>query len=318
MTGGATEISAQIADGSAINAYLAHLRSERGLSPHTLGSYRRDLDKLLRYCGDNQIEQWHDVEAFHLRTFIGTLRHQGLGSRSIQRTLSAIRSFFRFLIQKRLIRQNPTTTISAPKTEKKRLPNLLDVDQITHLLGSSDDDPLTLRDLAIMELTYSSGLRLSEVAGLNIDSVDLSDQSVKVLGKGAKERIVPVGRYAIRAIEAWQRVRGQLARHDEAALFVSRNGGRLGQRSIQQRLKRWAIKQGLDTHLHPHMLRHSFASHLLESSGDLRAVQELLGHSDISTTQIYTHVDFQHLAAVYDRAHPRAKRAKKRQKPPQE
>jgi len=297
-------------DDHTISAYLTHLHNERRLSPHTLSNYRRDLTKLSHYCTNNQVTQWADVKEFHIRTFVGTLRHNGLSSRSIQRALSAIRSFFRFLIQRKQIKQNPCATIKTPKTEKKPLPNLLDVDQMARLLEISRDDPLSLRDLAIMELAYSSGLRLSEIVALDIDSIDLNDHVVTLHGKGGKMRIVPVGRFAIKAIEAWQQVRNTLTPADETALFVSRSGRRLGQRSIQQRLKQWAIKQGLDSHVHPHMLRHSFASHLLESCGDLRAVQELLGHADISTTQIYTHVDFQHLAAVYDQTHPRAKRKK--------
>ena len=308
------QVSNDIGNGNAVDAYLEHLRYEHRASPHTLSNYERDLEKLRRYCSDNDIANWPAVRDYHVRTFIGNLRHKDLSSRSIQRILSTARGFFRFLVQQGVIKHNPTTTVSAPK-QKKNLPNVLDVDQVNRLLDIDKDDPLSLRDLAIMELVYSSGLRLSEVVGLNIESIDLHDHTVRIIGKGSKERISPIGRLAIEAIQRWLKVRGNLAKEDEPALFVSRNGKRLGQRSIQQRLKQWAIKQGLDTHVHPHMLRHSFASHLLESSGDLRAVQELLGHADISTTQIYTHVDFQHLANVYDQAHPRAKKKKKNQTP---
>ena len=297
--------------GGAIAAYLEHLRYERQLSRHTLNNYGRDLERLRYFCLEAELKRWTDIKDFHLRDFIGTLRRHGLGSRSIQRVLSAVRGFFRFLRQRGLIQHSPLATLSAPRQEK-HLPDTLDVDQVSRLLEIDQSDPLSLRDLAIMELTYSCGLRLSEVVGLNLDSIDLDDQTVRVTGKGAKERILPIGRCALKAVRGWLETRADLAKTGEPALFVSKNGSRLGPRAIQQRLKQWAIKQGLDNHLHPHMLRHSFASHLLESSSDLRAVQELLGHADISTTQIYTHVDFQHLAHVYDSAHPRARKRKKR------
>ena len=302
---------AEIAGGGAIGAYLEHLRYERQLSRHTLENYSRDLERLRHFCLEAELKRWADLQDFHLRDFIATLRRHGLGNRSIQRVLSAARGFFRFLRQQRLINHSPLATLSAPRQEK-HLPNTLDVDQVNRLLEIDQDDPLSLRDLAIMELIYSSGLRLSEVVGLNLDSIDLDDQTVRVMGKGAKERILPIGRHALKAVREWLVIRADLARAGEPALFVSKNGTRLGPRGIQQRLKQWAVRQGLDSHLHPHMLRHSFASHLLESSSDLRAVQELLGHADISTTQIYTHVDFQHLAHVYDSAHPRARKRKKR------
>jgi integrase/recombinase XerC len=230
----------------------------------------------------------------------------------LQRALSAIRTFYHFLIRESQAKVNPAIDIATPKTPKK-LPNTLDTDQVAQLLDSSTTEWHSVRDHAIMELFYSSGLRLSELVGTDITSIDLDESTVRVLGKGRKERIVPVGLAAITAVQRWLSIRTDLPKtnatiQDDAALFLSENGRRLGQRSVQNRVKAWALARGLPGNLHPHMLRHSFASHILESSRDLRAVQELLGHADISTTQIYTHLDFQHLADVYDKAHPRAQK----------
>ncbi|MEE8234476.1 MAG: tyrosine-type recombinase/integrase, partial [Gammaproteobacteria bacterium] len=211
------------------------------------------------------------------------------------------------LLNADIVTQNPAVGLVTPKTPKK-LPNTLDADQATQLVEIDATDPCAVRDKAIFELMYSSGLRLSELVNLNLESIDFADTIVTVIGKGNKTRKVPVGRYAIKAIKAWLKQRTAMIDSDLAALFVSNWGRRISIRTVQQRLRGWAIKQGLATHVHPHMLRHSFATHMLESSGDLRAVQELLGHADISTTQVYTHLDFQHLARVYDEAHPRAKR----------
>jgi len=294
-----------------IDDFLAYLQHERRVSPHTLKNYRRDLGKLEEFCRRHVISDWNELRDHHIRTFAARLRRDGLAGSSMQRTLSAIRSFYTYLQREGLSKINPAATVSAPK-QKRRLPDVLDVDQVARLLDIKPDDPLSLRDWAMMELMYSSGLRLSELVTLDINHIDLADHTVRITGKGAKTRIAPIGRFALEALQQWLKTRAGLAATDETALFVNRNGKRLSQRSIQERMRQWAIKQGIDKHVHPHMLRHSFASHLLESSGDLRAVQELLGHSDISTTQIYTHVDFQHLAGVYDKAHPRAK--KKREK----
>jgi integrase/recombinase XerC len=221
--------------------------------------------------------------------------------------LSAARSFFRYLAREGVVRNNPANEVRAPKAAK-RLPKTLDVDQIVQLLEIPTDDTLAVRDRAIMELFYSSGLRLAELVGLDVGQVDLNDRTVRVLGKGAKTRIVPVGAKAIAAIRAWQRVRATLAAVEETALFVGRNGQRMGARAVQQRVHFWARRQGLPQRVHPHLFRHSFATHLLESSRDLRGVQELLGHADIATTQVYTHLDFQHLARIYDATHPRARK----------
>ncbi|WJW75577.1 tyrosine recombinase XerC [Thiohalobacter sp. IOR34] len=289
--------------------YLQHLTATRRLSPHTLSAYRRDLAAFAEDCTRAGLGRWEEVDIRQVREFAARCHRRGLAGRSIQRRLSAIRGFFNHLIRldNRRFRHNPAQNVTAPRGEK-RLPAAVDVDQMARLLDIREDDPLARRDRAMLELVYSSGLRLSELVGLELGDLDLKQGLVTVRGKGGKTRIVPVGRQAIAALQRWLADRGGLAADEETALFVSRNGRRLGQRSVQQRLARWAQRQGLPQHVHPHMLRHSFASHLLESSGDLRAVQELLGHADISTTQVYTHLDFQHLAEVYDKAHPRARR----------
>ncbi len=284
------------------------LQTLHHLSPHTRKAYSSDLSLFLSYCKQLGIERWRDVDGRQLRGFVAQRHRQGIGGKSLQRNLSAIRAFYQFLLENGDVKQNPAKGIITPKT-KKRLPKTLDADQSTKLVAIEDNSQLAVRDRALFELIYSSGLRLSECVGLNLDSIHADDATVTVKGKGSKERIVPVGRHAVSAIQAWLAIRPQLAAEDEQALFVSKRGGRISARSIQQRLRHWAIRQGLNTHVHPHMLRHSFATHILESSGDLRAVQELLGHADISTTQIYTHLDFQHLAQVYDKAHPRARKS---------
>jgi integrase/recombinase XerC len=225
----------------------------------------------------------------------------------VQRRLSAVRGYFNYLVREGVVASNPAVEIRAPKAAR-RLPGTLDVDQITQLLEAPAGDALAVRDRAIMELFYSSGLRLAELVGLGLTDVDLADRTARVLGKGAKTRIVPVGRKACEAIRAWLRERGALAGVDETALFVGRNGTRLKPRAVQLRIAHWARCAGLPSRVYPHLFRHSFATHLLESSKDLRGVQELLGHADISTTQVYTHLDFAHLARTYDASHPRAKR----------
>lgn len=292
-----------------IDDFLAYLQHERRVSAHTLNNYRRDLNKLSEYCREQLIGDWQELRDHHIRAFVARLRRNGLAGRSLQRCLSAIRSFYNYLQREGLARLNPAASVSAPK-QQRALPDLLDVDQMARLLDIKSDDVLSRRDWAIMELMYSSGLRLSELAALDLNDIDLADQTVRITGKGAKTRIAPIGRFALEALRQWYKSRAELAAQGETAIFLSRHGKRLSARAIQERMRQWAVKQGLDKHVHPHMLRHSFASHLLESSGDLRAVQELLGHADISTTQIYTHVDFQHLASVYDKAHPRAKKKK--------
>ncbi len=294
----------------AIDDFLHQLRRVKQASPHTCDSYARDLNSFIDFLQQQSIDDWAQVDAQHVRSYVSQQHRRGLASRSLQRRLSSLRSFYTFLMRQQRVKKNPVSGISAPKAEK-RLPGVLDVDQMNQLLNIDKGEPLHIRDWAIMELTYSCGLRLSEIVGLDLGMIDLADATARVIGKGRKERVVPIGRYAIEAIQQWLPHRAQWTDAEETALFINKQGKRLGQRSIQQRLRDWAIKQGISQHVHPHMLRHSFASHILQSSGDLRAVQELLGHSDISTTQIYTHVDFQHLASVYDQAHPRARKKRK-------
>lgn len=292
---------------SKIEGFLQYLREQRRFSPHTLTGYGRDLAAFRAYLTRLDLQSWAAVDNQHIRQFVGEQHRRGLAPKSLQRRLSAIRSFYRFLLREGDVRVNPATDLRAPKIRRK-LPGALDVDQVSRLLAIPVDSPLAARDLAIMELMYSSGLRLAEVVASNLDDLDLSEGMLRVLGKGRKTRDVPVGRLARQALERWLAERRELARPNETALFVNRRGTRLSGRSVQERLRRWAGLQVVGRHVHPHMLRHSFATHLLESSGDLRAVQELLGHADIGTTQIYTHLDFQHLAKIYDAAHPRAKK----------
>jgi len=292
----------------AIDAFLRYLAQEKRMSPHTVTNYQRDLKQLAAFCQQLEIPVWQSIKSSHIRQLISQLHRQGLASRSIQRLLSATRSFYRYLIREGLADNNPAQAVQAPKGEK-RLPATLDVDQMNGLLdGTQQETMIGSRDRAMMELFYSSGLRLAELAGLDLRDVDFGAQLVHVLGKGNKQRIVPVGTQAINALKNWLITREQLGFFEQSAMFITKQGNRLGVRSIQKRLSYWGKEQGISDKVHPHRLRHAFASHMLEASGDLRAVQELLGHADISTTQIYTHVDFQHLAKVYDDAHPRAKK----------
>lgn len=292
-----------------IGRYVDRLAHERRLSIHTLSAYDRDLHQFLRYCDSQGFGLWTDIAEQDVRNYVSLRHRQGLGGRSLQRELSSIRGFLDYLIEQDQLGHNPARGVRAPKTGR-RLPKTLDVDQTARLLSFGEDDDIALRDRALFELVYSCGLRLSELTGLNLSDLDLREQTVVVTGKGRKVRIVPVGRLAAEAMHKWLVVRANWPNPEQAAVFTTRRGTRLQPRSVQKRLRHWAIKQGLDVHVHPHMLRHSFASHVLESSRDLRAVQELLGHADISTTQIYTHLDFQHLAKIYDAAHPRARRKK--------
>ena len=292
-----------------VERYLGSLRHERQLSPHTASNYGRDLAALVDYCATQGLTAWTQLDTQHLRAFAAREHRRGLAPRSVQRRLSACRGLFRYLLREGDLRADPAGDVQAPKA-RKRLPTPLDADSMSRLLEFRSDDTLGVRDKAIMELFYSSGLRLSELLGLDLLDVDLRDRTVRVTGKGRKTRIVPVGRHAVEAIRRWLGERTTIAGAGEQALFVGKNGSRLGPRIVQRRIARWASLQGLPEHVHPHMFRHSFASHLLESSQDLRAVQELLGHANISTTQVYTHLDFQHLARIYDAAHPRARRKK--------
>ncbi|MVF14040.1 tyrosine recombinase XerC [Ketobacter sp. MCCC 1A13808] len=291
---------------ASIDRYLNHLQLQRMLSEHTVLAYRRDLQHLVEFANKQSLPDVNEITPQHIRMLVAERHRKGSKSKSLQRLLASLRGLYRYLIQNKQAQHNPAQGIRAPKGEK-RLPHTLDVDQVQQLMQIDERDPLSIRDRAILELFYSSGLRLSELLQLKIEHLDWSEATVRVLGKGNKERVVPVGRLALQALQDWLALRDQFAPQD-TSLFVSKRGTPLHPSTVQKRFKQWGIKQGIDRNLHPHLLRHSFASHILESSGDLRSVQELLGHADISTTQIYTHLDFQHLANVYDQAHPRAKK----------
>ena len=294
-----------------VDGWLASLHHERRLSSHTAAAYRRDLRAFVGWCSGVGLASFGALDAAHLRSFAAASHRDGLDPRSIQRRLSALRTFFGYLIREGVLKHNPAAEVRAPKGAK-RLPEALDVDRMARLLEALPDatagDALETRDRAILELFYSSGLRLSELVGLDVGDLDVADHTVRVTGKGRKTRIVPVGSKATAAYAAWLGLRARFARGAERAAFVGRSGRRLGTRAVQLRVDAWARRHGLDVNVHPHLFRHSFATHLLESSHDLRGVQELLGHANISTTQVYTHLDFQHLARVYDEAHPRARR----------
>jgi integrase/recombinase XerC len=290
-----------------IDKFIRHLEFERRLSPQTCKNYRHDLQSLLAFRDYSGIDSWRGMDSEHFRAFSASCYRKGLSARSIQRRLSACRTFFRYLIREKHVDKHPVVDVSAPKG-KKRLPGNLDADRMARLLEIPGNGPLVDRDRAILELLYSSGLRLSELTDLNCGDVDMTDATVRVTGKGNKDRIVPVGRKALQALTRWDQSRVQLAAADEKALFVSNRGSRISGRSVQARVNHWAKKQGIDANVYPHLFRHSFATHLLESSHDLRGVQELLGHANISTTQVYTHLDFQHLAQIYDQTHPRARK----------
>ena len=290
-----------------VDDFLHHIRFERRLSEHTVSAYRRDLAALGEYCAERNLADWSGLSTGDLRRFAAGAHRRGLAPRTVQRRLAGARSFFNYLESEGAISCNPARGVRAPRPPRS-LPQTLDLDQVTRLLDIQDRDTVACRDRAMLELMYSSGLRLAELAGLDLGGVDMREGQIRVTGKGRKDRILPVGRKAIDALKAWLRRRGELAADGENALFVGVRGRRISSSSVQSRLDYWARRAGLPGRVHPHMLRHSFATHLLESSGDLRAVQELLGHADISTTQVYTHLDFQHLSRVYDRAHPRARR----------
>ncbi len=293
----------------ALERYLAALRHERRASPHTLDSYRRDLERFAAFLQQRGIDDWRRVDHAQVAAHAAQRFRQGCAASTIARELSSIRGLYRHLVRHRLATHNPAQDVRPPKAERK-LPQTADSEQLDRLLRPADDDsPLRRRDLALFELMYSSGLRLAELAALDLRDIDFGEARLTVTGKGRKQRQLPIGRKALAALRRWLPARRELLKNPaEPALFVNRLGRRLSRRSIQQRLTRLAQQQGLELPLHPHMLRHSFATHLLESSADLRAVQELLGHADIATTQVYTHLDFQHLAQVYDAAHPRARK----------
>ena len=288
--------------------FLRYLSVERQLSPITLLNYRRQLEAIITLADEAKIQRWQQCDAAAVRGFAVRSRRKGLGPASLALRLSALRSFFDWLVGQGELQANPAKAVSAPKAPR-HLPKNIDVDDVNRLLDIDLNDPLAVRDRAMLEVMYGAGLRLSELVNLDIKHLDLESGEVWVMGKGSKERRLPVGRNAVEWLEHWLDLRG-LFGADEDALFLSKLGKRISARNVQKRFAEWGIRQGLNSHVHPHKLRHSFATHMLESSGDLRGVQELLGHANLSTTQIYTHLDFQHLASVYDAAHPRAKRGK--------
>lgn len=287
-----------------LQGYLSYLGNVRRLSALTVKNYGRDVAELIRLAGNAPLA---GLQLPQIRRFVAQLHGRGLNGKSLARMLSAWRGFYRYLAREHGFTHNPCLGLRAPKSARI-LPSALSPEQAGQLMEIKGDTPLAVRDRAMFELFYSSGLRLSELTGLDLPELNFSEGTVEVTGKGSKTRIMPVGKFALKAIKIWLKERERLAQPGETALFVNSRGHRLGNRAIQYRLKEWALKQGISSEVHPHVLRHSFASHVLQSSGDLRAVQEMLGHANISTTQVYTHLDFQHLAKVYDEAHPRAKR----------
>ncbi|OOG49854.1 tyrosine recombinase XerC [Rhodanobacter sp. C01] len=289
---------------SQVEHWLSRLTGERHASPHTVAGYRRDLAKLLRFMQAQQLTSFDALDANRMRNFIAGEHRGGLAPKSLQRLLSSCRSLFRQLTREGQLASDPLLGVRGPKVRRK-LPQVLDVDEAGALVETDSGGKLAVRDRAMLELFYSSGLRLSELVGLRWVDLDLDGGEVRVLGKGSKTRIVPVGRHAVAALRALGAEQGMQV---DSAVFRGRGGAPINPRTVQLRMKTLALQQGIPKHIHPHLLRHTFASHMLESSGDLRAVQELLGHADIATTQIYTHLDFQHLAKVYDAAHPRARR----------
>lgn len=300
-------------------AFARYQTTEKQLSSHTVANYQRDINSLIHYCSEQSLQFVHEVQGHDIRQCLMKLHRQGLHAKSLQRWLSALRTFFNYCIKSGWIGKNPVVGIKSPKAAKP-LPKTLDPDQINQLVSLQGDSFIFKRDCAMLELMYSCGLRLAELVGLDLGDIDIGGAQLSTTGKGKKTRILPIGRYALKALKSWLPARQEkLAtlrdstvdnRVNEQALFISSRGLRIHPRTVQKRFKKLGLLQGIDKPIHPHMLRHSFASHLLESSGDLRAVQELLGHANISTTQIYTHLDYQHLAKVYDQSHPRAKKKK--------
>ncbi|OZS45443.1 tyrosine recombinase XerC [Photobacterium sanguinicancri] len=293
-----------------LNRFYEYIRSERELSLHTQHNYKRQLTTMAEQLVVLGVTDWQQVDAGWVRQLASKGMRDGLKASSLSMRLSALRSFFDYLVQIKVLAANPAKGVSAPR-KARPLPKNLDVDEMDQLLNVNEDDPLSIRDRALMELMYGAGLRLAEIVGVNVRDISLSKGDLRVIGKGDKERIVPFAGLAREWVAKWLKVRGQLTSAGEPALFVSKLGTRISTRNVQKRMAEWGQKQSVSSHISPHKLRHSFATHMLESSGDLRAVQELLGHANLSTTQIYTHLDFQHLAKVYDESHPRAKRGNK-------
>ncbi|WP_318499821.1 tyrosine recombinase XerC [Photobacterium leiognathi] len=293
-----------------LERFYEYLRSERELSLHTQQNYKRQLTRIAEQLVELKVDSWQQVDAGWVRQIASKGMRDGLKASSLAMRLSALRSFFDFLVHQNVLKANPAKGVAAPR-KSRPLPKNLDVDEMNQLLDVNEDDPLAIRDRAMMELMYGAGLRLSELVGIDLRNISLSKGDLRVIGKGDKERIVPFSGLAREWVAKWLKLRDSIAQADEQALFVSKLGHRISTRNVQKRMAEWGQKQAVSSHINPHKLRHSFATHMLESSGDLRAVQELLGHANLSTTQIYTHLDFQHLAKVYDEAHPRAKKRNK-------
>ena len=292
-----------------IDSYLNHLASQRGLSPVTIKNYQRNLAEFVALLEQKQINNWADLDSHNVRLMVKQLHQKGIKARSIATKLSALRSFLSHLVQFELLTHNPAKGVASPKLDKP-LPKNISVDDMFQLLNINEKDPLSVRDQCMMELMYSSGLRLSELVGINLADLKLSENEIMVTGKGSKQRLLPITDSAVKALKEWIRIRADFSLAGEKALFLSQQKKRISVRSVQSRMEKWGLKQALPGHINPHKLRHSFATHMLASSGNLRAVQTLLGHADLATTQVYTHLDFQHLSQVYDQAHPRAKRKK--------
>ncbi|MEG3755957.1 tyrosine recombinase XerC [Psychromonas arctica] len=292
-----------------VQRFLTHIASQRGLSPVTINNYQRHLTEFIDLLTEQQIKSWQVLDTHQVRLLAKQLHQNGIKARSIATKLSALRSFLEYMVKHSLLTFNPAKGVSAPKLDKP-LPKNISVDDMDQLLAIDGDDPLTLRDHCMMELMYSSGLRLSELVNINLGDIKLSAKEIMVTGKGSKQRLLPITKTAIETMRLWLKVRPDFAEPGEKALFLSKQKKRISTRSVQMRMEKWGLEQSLPSHVNPHKLRHSFATHMLESSGNLRAVQTLLGHADLATTQVYTHLDFQHLAEVYDKAHPRAKRKK--------
>ncbi|EGR2180756.1 tyrosine recombinase XerC [Vibrio parahaemolyticus] len=290
-----------------LERFYEFLRSEKGLSLHTQRNYKQQLETMAQHLAEMGLKDWSQVDAGWVRQLAGKGMREGMKASSLATRLSSLRSFFDFLILRGEMSANPAKGVSAPR-KKRPLPKNLDVDEVNQLLEVNEDDPLAIRDRAMMELMYGAGLRLAELVSVDVRDVQLRSGELRVIGKGDKERKVPFSGMATEWVGKWLKVRGGLAAAGEPALFVSKLGTRISHRSVQKRMAEWGQKQSVASHISPHKLRHSFATHMLESSNNLRAVQELLGHENISTTQIYTHLDFQHLAQAYDQAHPRARK----------
>ncbi len=293
-----------------LTRFYRFLESEKQFSSHTLKAYQRDIGRFMGYCDEQQTALWSGIDEHLIRQFVASVHRQGLGGKSIQRLLSALRRLFHYLQSNQLMRQNPAAHVQAPRSERK-LPEVMHHQQLDQLLALNSDDPLVIRDHAMLELLYASGLRLSELIGLNLGDVDWHNNTLRVLGKGRKERFCPFGKSAANVLKKWLKCRENIVKSVESALFLNSRGGRISASAVRSRIQKLCREKGISQRVYPHLMRHSFASHMLESSQDLRAVQELLGHAHLKTTQIYTHLDFQQLARTYDAAHPRAQKQKK-------